>query len=239
MDEIDVKGVSESPLAKVAVTDISGKTSDDKITSRLKVGANKITIVVTSESGNPGVYNLIVNREDYDSTDNYLQTLLIKDYDIGFARDKYKYDLNIKNEKNLSITPSTEKASATYKIVGNENLKDGDKILIQVSDSEGSMRTYTITIHKKDSLVNTDFINNLPIKWIILIIEFVVIFVLIVVLISRMSNRPRKPKMKEKRNVSPPRGHTLGNSNSIVCRNCNTVNDIKSKTCYVCGNELK
>ena len=242
VDEIDIKAVTDSPLAKVTITDISGKESADKITSKLKVGSNRISIKTTSESGSLGEYVLVITRENYDSKDNYLSGLVIKDYDIDFKRDKYNYEINLNNESTLNITPTLENTESNYSIINNTNLKDGSKILVQVSDKEGSSRTYTILVHKK-SVASFDFINNLPIKWIILGLEFIVIIILLIVIISRMGNRPRKPKrvrhVNKVRPVKPERPKNLGNSNSVTCSNCNTINDIKSKTCYVCGNELK
>ena len=50
----------------------------------------------------------------------------------------------------LSITaiPSDEKA--TVEILGNEKLKDGSRIRIQVTSESGKVRTYQITIEKEE-----------------------------------------------------------------------------------------
>ena len=222
INEIDVKGVAESSLATVDVSN-----------TKLKVGTNKITITVTSESGSKGVYELIVTREDYDSTDNYLKDLTIKNYEIDFKRDIFNYEITIGGEKNLVINPITEKSDATYNIVGNSDLKNDSKIVIKVSDKEGCTREYNITV-KKNSLFDLSFfIDNA--KWFILIFEFLIILILLIVIISRKG--PGKPKRvkspkKVKSKVQPK-------VTSNVCKACGTVNDIKSKTCYICGNLLK
>lgn len=219
INEIDVKGVAESSLAKVDVSD-----------TKLKVGTNKITITVTSESGSKGVYELLVTREDYDSTDNYLKNLTIKDYPISFNRNTFNYEVTIGFENKLDITPVTEKSDATYTIVGNDNLVNDSKIIIKVSDKEGSTREYSITVKKNTLFDITFLIDNA--KWFILGIEFLIIIILIIVIISR--GKPRKPKRvkKVKSKVQPK-------VTSNVCPACGTVNDLKSKTCYVCGNLLK
>lgn len=217
VDEIDVDAVAESALAKVDISD-----------TKLKVGSNKITITVTSESGATTKYELIVTREDYDSLDNYLKSLTIKGYSINFNRNIFNYNLTIKGENKLLITPVTEKSDATFEIVGNNDLKNDSKIVIKVSDKEGSTREYTINISKQFS-----FLENIQIKWVILALEFITIIALLLFIIFRGSNKPRKPKKIKKKIKSQVK------VTSNVCKACGTVNDLKSKTCYVCGNLLK
>lgn len=220
INEIDVKAVAESSLAKVDVS-----------SAKLKVGANKITITVTSESGSKGVYELVVTREDYDSLDNYLMKLTIKDYPITFNRNVFDYEITIGNEKSLVITPVLEKSDSTYSIVGNSDLKNDSKIVIKVSDKEGSTREYSIKV-KKNSIFDILSSFNVDIKWIVLGLEFLLIVILLLVIIFRnTSNKPKKVKSKKVK-VQPKVA-------SNICKACGTVNDMKSKTCYVCGNLLK
>lgn len=219
IDNIDVKAVTESSLAEAKVSD-----------TKLKVGINKITITVTSESGGVGVYELLVTREDYDSLDNYLSSINIKDYNITFNRNKFNYDLTIGFEKELSITPVLENKESSYEIVGNSDLKNNSKITIKVSDKEGSTREYVINIKKNSILDIIDY------RLVILGIEFIIIFILILILIFRKPNKPRKPKkVKKPKRSNTPQPKVSQN----VCKACGTVNDMKSKTCYVCGNLLK
>ena len=238
VDSIDVKGVSESPLSKVTVTDTDLKISNDKATSKLKIGDNKIIVTVSSESGSKQEYTLNVTREDYDSEDNYLSNLIIEGYTINFNKNIFKYDLNIKNETSLNITPTTEKKSATYVITGNNNLENNSKIAIKVSDENGSTREYTITIHKQESAALSNIIDfsGIEIKWIILIFEAVTIVVLLLYIIFRGSSKPKRVKKTKVKMVNQPNPmNNYGNT----CNSCGTVNDIKSKTCYVCGNQLR
>ena len=233
VNEIDVKGVSESTLAKVYVKDINGTEKEDKITSKLKVGTNKIILRVVSESNNEKNYTLIITREDYDSTENYLSNLKINNYNINFSRDIFKYDLSIKNESSLKIEPTLENSDSKFEIIGNENLKNDSKILINVMDKEGSTRVYTIVVHKA-SIIDTNLI-----KLIVIGIEFAIILVLLIILIIRNSKKPKKPKAPKK--IKPPKKPNNTRKvvgNSITCKSCNAVNDSRSKTCYVCGNEL-
>ena len=240
VDTIDVKGVSESPLSKVTVTNTELKTSKDSATSKLKIGDNKIVVTVSSESGSKQDYTLTVIREDYDSEDNFLSNLSIEGYSINFDKNTFKYDLNIKNENSLLITPITEKKNATYVILGNANLGNNSKIIIKVSDENGSNREYTLNIHKQESIITNlvDF-SNISIKWIILIAEAVTILVLLLYIIFRGSNKPKRPKKMKKAKVKMLNQPNAMNNYGNVCKSCGTVNDIKSKTCYVCGNQLR
>lgn len=228
VDVIDVKAVSESALAKVEVSD-----------TKLKVGNNKITITVTSESGSIQKYELIINREDYDSTDNYLQSLNIKNYNINFNKNIFSYDLNIKNEKQLIITPVCENNEASYSIVGNNDLHDKSKIIIKVSDKEGSTREYTITVNKQ-AIFDMSFLDSNMFKLGTILIEFIIIIVLIIVLMFKLKNKPRKPKkaVKKVNNINKPQNN-IRTSGTNMCSSCGAVNDPKSKTCYICGNLLK
>lgn len=220
INEIDVKAVAESALAKVDVS-----------STKLKVGVNKITITVTSESGSKGVYELVVTREDYDSLDNYLKNLIINNYPITFNRNIFDYEITIGSEKSLNITPVLEKSESTYTIVGNKDLKNDSKIVIKVSDTEGSTREYSIKV-KKNSIFDILSSINIDIKWIILGLEFLIILILLLVIIFK--NNSNKPKKVKNRKVKAQPKVT-----SNVCKACGTVNDMKSKTCYVCGNLLK
>ena len=220
INEIDVKAVAESSLAKVEVS-----------STKLKVGVNKITISVISESGSKGVYELVVTREDYDSIDNYLKNLIINDYPITFNRNVFNYEISIANEKSLAITPVLEKSESTYSIVGNSDLKNDSIIVIKVSDTEGSTREYNIKV-KKNSIFDILASINIDIKWIILGLEFLIILILLLVIIFR--NNSNKPKKVKTRKVKV---HPTVTSNA--CKACGTVNDMKSKICYVCGNLLK
>lgn len=229
VDVIDVKAVAESTLAKVEVSD-----------TKLKVGNNKITITVTSESGSKTNYELIITREDYNSIDNYLSNIVVAGYNIEFNKNIFNYYLDITNEDFLNIVATTENNDATYKVLGNSALKQGSKITIQVSDKEGSTREYYINIKSKSSDIT--FMDDFDYKWIILIIEFILIIILILVIIFRNTNkpkRPKKPKNVRKKVKSNKKNNTSINVAVKKCKACGSMNDVKSKTCYVCGNLLK
>lgn len=209
VDHIEVKPVTESFLANAEVSNTD-----------LKYGENKIIITVTADNGDIKKYQLNVYREEYESEKNFLKSLVISDYEIGFLKRTYEYDITINKEDSLDIKAVVENDSSSLEIIGNANLKNNSKIIIRVTDEDGFIRDYNIFIHK--SLLNT-----LTYKEYILIIEFITIIVLIIVAIS--NNRKRRMAGKYiPTNVSKNK----------VCSNCGTINSAHSKICYVCGKKF-
>lgn len=83
----------------------------------------------------------------------YLSDLKIKGYDINFRKDVFNYDLTIGSEKKLEITPVGGNDDITYEIIGNEDLKDGSLITIEVRYKEEEIQNYYINIKKKNRSV--------------------------------------------------------------------------------------
>ena len=112
----------------------------------LTPGKNEVTIVVTTKEGKNYTYKLEITRKD---TSNYLSDLKIENYDIEFSKTKQEYSLKIdKDVQKLDITVITEDENAKVSIKGNENLKDGSKITVEVKSTDNDIRIYTINIEK-------------------------------------------------------------------------------------------
>jgi len=211
VDKIEVLPITESLLSTY---EVSG--------TDLKVGENKITITVKAENGNEKVYQIIINREDYDSKNNYLSELNIKNYNINFDKDKLIYNINIRDEDKLDISAICERNSSWVSIIGNKNLKDGSKILVNVIDKDNVVRSYTIKVNKM-------FMYDLSYREYIVIGEIVVILFLLIILLKKKKKRVNNKREYIKDNIP----------NNKVCSNCGTINNKRSNTCYVCGRELK
>ena len=206
VDKIDIKPVTESYTSKAVVSD-----------TKLKEGENKITITVTAENGSTKNYELIVNKEEYESEKNYLKDLKISGYDINFSKKKQNYEIKINNESSLDILATPNNSTATVSITGNKNLKNNSKVTIKVVDEDNKTREYIITIKKS-------LIESLTYKEYILFTEFLIIFILILVIIFR----PKNNTLNKSRNV-------VYKPSNKVCKNCGTINNANSKVCYVCG----
>ena len=145
---------------------LEGEASNDKAKVKglgektLKVGANTFDVVVTAENGDQKTYVLRINRKAKEessglSDNNYLKDLSISGYEINFDRETLNYDINRNGNKTLDIKARTESNKAEVVIMGNENLKDNDKIKVVITAENGENRTYTITVHDSNNLMYT------------------------------------------------------------------------------------
>ena len=138
---LDLTAVPTDSKAKVTITG----------NENFIVGQNVISILVVAEDNTEQRYTITVTKEaEKLSDDNSLAGLQIQGYLLPFQSDTLNYRLKIGAIDVLSITaiPSDEKA--TVEILGNEKLKDGSRIRIQVTSESGKVRTYQITIEKEE-----------------------------------------------------------------------------------------
>lgn len=149
--DLDITAVPEDSKSKV---EISGN-------KELKVGTNKITILVTAEDGSKREYIINVDRKNEDeklSNNTNISKLIIDNYNINFNKDKLNYDLKIKYEKKLNINVELEDSTSTYKIQGNNNLNNKSIIKIIVTSADNSTKTYTINIKNNDTIIKIAFV---------------------------------------------------------------------------------
>lgn len=83
------------------------------------------------------------------SNDNYLSSLSISGYDLNtdFNKTNKTYFITAKDTSSLNISATTETSSATVKVYGESELKEGtNKILVSVTAENGNVRTYRIYV---------------------------------------------------------------------------------------------
>lgn len=144
--KIDITANPENPTSKVEI----------KGNNNLAVGNNLITITVTSEKNSKKEYKITVTRLKEGETlgnNANIKNIIVKNYKLPFEYDKTNYKLVLKNEKKLDITVIMDDKTATYQIIGNENLKDGSIIKINTKSKDGTEKTYTITITKSSQTI--------------------------------------------------------------------------------------
>ena len=132
--KLNIKYETEEEHAKVEVLGDVNK---------LKENENVITLKVTSEKGDVKEYKLVVTRlKEGETLGNNpdISELNIKGYDINFSKDKQVYSLKIEKEKTLNIEVVLEDPTSSYKITGNNDLKDGSIIKINTTSKDGSTR---------------------------------------------------------------------------------------------------
>ena len=195
---INVTAVAEDTSAKVSV---SGNTT-------LVVGANKITIKVTAESGAVRNYTINVTKTETPKSSNAnLRNLDVQEYTISpfFDPDITEYTIDdIENSvKDLNIGVVTDSEVATYEIVGNKRLQIGEnKIDIVVTAEDGiTVKTYSILFNKLEAVVpdisevvgKSNFNNYFNKTTIQLMGYFIIILSTSVITICIMNIKNRKP----------------------------------------------
>lgn len=183
--KLNIKYETEEEHAKVEVLGDVNK---------LKENENIITLKVTSEKGDVKEYKLVVTRlKEGETLGNNpdISELNIKGYDINFSKDKQVYSLKIEKEKTLNIEVILEDPTSSYKITGNNDLKDGSIIKINTTSKDGSTREYQIVIEKENKIF-LYIIGTILILSIVGLIAYVVISK-----IKENKDNPKQPKEKD------------------------------------------
>ena len=134
----------------------------------LQEGENTISITVRAEAGNTKTYTINVTKtDDVDMVNANLKNLSVKGFNFypSFKNNIYNYNLTI-NEKvsQLEITVEPEIEEATYKIIGNENLVEGDnliKIIVTAKDGTAK-REYKLNVYISSKSVELQEVNKIP-----------------------------------------------------------------------------
>mgnify|MGYP001852261230 FL=1 len=126
-----------------STVEVDGNTS-------LAVGNNTFVIRVTSEKGSVSKYVLTVRRQEQVlSSDSSIRRLTIQGYDLDFDSDETNYEISVPfyvSKLDFDLDLNDEKA--TYKIVDNEDLKNGSVVNVEVEAEDGSTTTYSFQIQK-------------------------------------------------------------------------------------------
>jgi len=144
--------VAKANDSKASVTGTGTKTLNDY--------ANVFYVTVTAENGSKKTYTITVNRKDKDgnlgnlSNDNNLKELIIEGFELQFSSDKTNYTIEIDNSiDNVVINASANDEKASVSINNIEQLKVGNNtIIIDVTAENGSVKTYTINVIRKDNV---------------------------------------------------------------------------------------
>lgn len=143
-DKLEVKLTSDNKKTIIEAIPTSEKSTVKYEDIELALGDNELSIEVTSEDGETEEYdvNVIVEEDKV-----LLENVSVTGYNLNFMKNKASYDLVIKNDVNkldIVINPDNVK----HEILNNNNLKNGSKVIIKITDSESSYQ-YTINIQKE------------------------------------------------------------------------------------------
>lgn len=140
VDKMKIEATPNSAKSKVTING-----NED-----LSVGDNVFKIKVEAENGKVTIYSINVVRKEQGekiSDNNNIKSITIKNHSIDFKSNVYKYTVKA-NEKELDLTITLDDENATYKITGNNDLKNGSEIKIKVTAENGDEKTYTLVIKK-------------------------------------------------------------------------------------------
>ncbi len=152
---------------------VTGKAESDSSTvtgfgeHNLDVGTNKITITVTSESGNKKDYIINVTRKS--NTRNTLESLVISDENRSYAlnpefdKDTENYTVELPRYlKEVTVTAKAEDESSTVTGTGLVSIDGKDKIVVTVTSESGEEKTYIVDIIRVKSSIA--YIKSLVVK---------------------------------------------------------------------------
>ena len=127
----------------------------------LKEGNNTVEVVVRAEAGNTETYTLKIKRrtaeeEAQNASDATLKNLGInpKEYDFsGFKKDQTEYSVEVPNEiKTVEVYAEATDSKAQVTGTGDIELNEGaNEAKVEVIAQDGTKKTYTITITRKES----------------------------------------------------------------------------------------
>lgn len=135
----------------------------------LNYGKNTILIKVKSESNEENTYEIIINREDNRSKNNYLKSLIINNGEIKFDKNTFEYALAVKNEiSSINVSGEVDDSKSTVTGFGNYALKEGvNTISINVTAENGSVKIYTLKVTrilKDNSIKPNNYLKSLSIQ---------------------------------------------------------------------------
>lgn len=162
----------------VSYLDVKAEVSDNKSklvisgNDNLVSGNNKISILVTSESGKTLEYIVNVNKEFVDYT--LLKDLVIKGYKIDFQKDKFEYQLKIKQDDKLDISAIGFLDDVNIEILNNYSLKNNSVIEIKVSyENNSSIYKIYITMEVNNKEKKFNIISLIIISMVLIVILFI------------------------------------------------------------------
>lgn len=180
IEEVNVEAVPEYEKSKITITG----------NSDLQEGENTVKILVKAENGNTKTYTInITKTNDLEKVNATLKSLSVKGFSFypSFKTNIYNYNLTV-NEKltQLEILAETEIEGATYEIIGNEDLKEGDnliKVIVTAKDGE-TKREYKINVYLSNKNVEAQK-TNITIAIVMLSVLSIAIVATVVLIIKK------------------------------------------------------
>lgn len=173
-NSLDIVAESQDPMVTITISDNH---------KNLKEGENLIRITLMDTNGNFGLYTLNIEKQKLKSSNNFLASLTIANYQLNFDPSITEYRLNIGKEKMLNITPVTQSELSTVEVLDNSNLVNGSKVTVRVTAEDGSTKDYTITVMH---------VFNIMDYWIYVVIVLMILLLLCVFMAMKKKKNQKK-----------------------------------------------
>lgn len=215
---------TESVILSGSLEDINA-TVDGLIEYKLNSDNTTAIITVTAEDGSKKTYTVYIVKESkpvvaspityYYSSNNYLKSLEIDNYDIAFDKEITEYKINVDNDvTSLDIKAVAEDSRARVEITGNESFKKGENtVTITVTAEDGTTREYKLLVNKsgekKNAPTEIDDSSNTAEKVVIIILIILVVLGLLYLIFKKddeeeiievKKEEVKKPETKKKIN---------------------------------------
>ncbi len=145
-NSINISATANDPKAHVSGTG----------TKTLRYGKNTFGVTVTAENGSKKTYNIIVNKPDPRSKNNYLKTLTVDKGALEFNKNTTSYLIKLEHDVNdITIKATAEDSKASISGTGTKTLKDYvNEFKIVVKAENESTKTYVVKVARKDEAGN-------------------------------------------------------------------------------------
>lgn len=143
----DASSVTIAAVAADAKATVSGTG-----TRNLAYGRNTLGVVVTAENGTKKTYNVVITRNDYRNSNNYLESLSLSVGEINFNKTTQAYTVVVEHAiTSITISASPEDSKAKVSGTGTKTLKVYTNTFNVVVTAENqTKRTYTLNIVRRD-----------------------------------------------------------------------------------------
>jgi len=182
LSSLSIDGVSLSPSFNASTTSYTASTEKSSINinatkedsnasisgtgiKNLNYGNNTFNIIVTAENGTKKTYTITVNRIDTRSTNNNLKSLSVDSGSLNptFNKNTTSYTVSTENSS-IKINGTVEDSKSSVSGLGTKNLNYGNNTFnIEVTAENGSKKTYTITVNRKDTRSTNNNLKTLTI----------------------------------------------------------------------------
>ncbi len=234
-DDDEVTGLSQYTIDSdnmtitVVVTDSEGNEKTYTINvvrianeSEVEEATEEVEKVIETPVVNPIVYYVY-------SSNNYLKTLNIKDFEIDFSKSTLEYKLKVKSDvKFLDITAVAEDYRSRVEINGNEEFKEGENVVtIKVTAENGDVREYKLLVEKEAKEVSEEEETSSKTEKIVIIILIILVVLGLLYLIFKKDDEESNKISNVKNN-----NDNKNNKNNYNNYNNKNKNDDKNHKKY-------